>query len=45
MRRKTTPVKTVYLDTSVILSPHHRGHPYHAESLSILTSSGLSRIT
>lgn len=38
-------MKTVYLDTSIILSPHHRGDPYHAESLSILTSRGLSRIT
>lgn len=38
-------MKTVYLDTSVILSPYHREDPYQAESLSILTSKRLSRVT
>ena len=38
-------MKTVYLDTSVILSPYHQGDPYQAESLSIIASEGLTRIT
>jgi len=36
-------VKTVYLDTSVILSPYHRGDSYRAESSSILASRGLTK--
>lgn len=38
-------MKTLYLDTSVILSPYHQGDPYQAESLSIATSEGLTKIT
>lgn len=36
-------MKTVYLDTSVVVSPYHPGDPYQAHSLSILTSQVLTK--
>jgi len=38
-------VKTVYLDTGVILSPYHKGDRYQAHSLSILTSKAITKAT
>jgi len=38
-------VKTVYLDTGVILSPYHPGDAYQAHSLSILSSRAVTKTT